>query len=91
MRVRGLVQAAELEEDPPESGQIEMLLRVQGVGPGQPRRLVVPFDLLIREPDLDPEAVARRAFEAEVDEVAKGRWVVSWISFAGRILRPPGS
>jgi hypothetical protein len=43
MHLRGIVQAADLEENPPGSDRIELVLRVQGVGPGQPRRIVIPY------------------------------------------------
>jgi hypothetical protein len=90
MRIRGIVRTATLEEDPPGSDRIHMVLRVQGVAPGQPRTLVVPYDLLLADPDLDPEAVPGKRFEAEVDEVEPGRWVVVEIAFAtGQFLRPP--
>ena len=44
MRIRGIVRVATLEENPPGSDQIEMLIRAQGVRPEQPRLLVVPYD-----------------------------------------------
>ncbi len=53
MRIRGIVRTATLEENPPGSDRIEMVLRVQGVGPGQPRTLVVPYELLLADPELD--------------------------------------
>jgi hypothetical protein len=88
MRLHGLVQSAELQERPPESGQIEMDLRVQGVGPGQPRRLVVPFSVLVADETLDPERITGCAFEAEVALDPQGRTVVSRITFSGKMLRP---
>ena len=68
MRIRGIVRTATLEEDPAGGDRIELVLRVQGVGPGQPRTLVVPYELLLADPDLDPDAVAGKGFEAEADE-----------------------
>jgi hypothetical protein len=92
MRIRGIVRTATLEENPPGSDQIEMLLRVQGVGAGQPRLLVVPYTLLLADQDLDPELVQGKGFQAEVLDEGSGRWVVSEIAFAeGRILRAPES
>ncbi len=88
MHLHGLIQTATLEENPPGSDRIEMTLRVQGVGPGQPRRLVIPFEFLLREPDLEPENIERRAFDAEVEPDGPDRWVVTRIAFAGQILRP---
>jgi hypothetical protein len=90
MRIRGIVRTATLEENPPGSDQIEMLLRVQGVGAGQPRLLIVPYNLLLADQDLDPEQIQGKGFQAEVVAEAPGRWIVSEIAFAsGRILRPP--
>ena len=90
MQIRGIVRTATLEENPPGSDQIEMVLRVQGVGPNQPRTLVVPYDLLLAEAELDPEAVPGKRFEAEVDEAQPGRWVVTEIALAsGQFLRKP--
>ena len=67
---------------------VEMHLRLQGVGPGQPRRVVVPFELLLRDPSLEPETIAGKAFQAEVVEAAPGRWVVADIAFGERrVLR----
>ena len=90
MRIRGIVRTATLEENPPGSDRIELILRVQGVGPGQPRTLVVPYELLLAEPDLDADDAAGRRFEADADETDPGRWVVSEIAFAtGNLLRKP--
>ena len=90
MRIHGIVRTAALEENPPSSDRIEMVLRVQGVRPDQPRMLVIPYDYLILDESLDPDLVQGRGFEAEVSEDESGRWVVSQISFAlGRVLREP--
>ncbi len=90
MHIRGIVQAATLEENPPESETIEMVLRVQGVGPAQPRTLVIPYALLLQDETLDPEAVVGRGFDADVEQTEERRWIVSRIAFASRVLRPPG-
>jgi hypothetical protein len=90
MHLHGLVQSAELAENPPGGDRIEMILRVQGVGPGQPRKIVVPHELLLQDPDIEPELVVGHAFEAEVveDGHAPNRWVTLAISFASRrVLR----
>jgi hypothetical protein len=89
MQIRGLVRTSELAEDPPGSGNIELVLKVQGVGAGQPRTLVVPYALLLQDDGLEPESVQRRAFDAEVAQDEGGRWVVARIDFAARVLRPP--
>ncbi len=88
MQIRGIVQRATLEENPPGSDRIEMILLIQGVGPDQPRRLVVPFGLLIQDPSLDPDLIRGRAFHADVSQDDSRRWVVIEIAFAEeRILR----
>jgi hypothetical protein len=90
MRIRGIVRVATLEENPPGSDRIEMLLRAQGVRPDQPRLLVVPYELLLGDLALEPEQVQGKGFDAEVNEDPGGRWVVSEIAFArGRVLRAP--
>jgi hypothetical protein len=87
MRIKGIVRTGTLEENPPGSDRIEMALKVQGVGPGQPRTLVVPHDLLLGDLSLDPDQIGGKGFEAEAENT-DGRWVVSWIALAtGRVLR----
>lgn len=89
MQLHGIVMTATLEEEPPGSDQVELRLLVQGVGPGQPRRIVIPMDLLVANPDIDPETIQGHAFQADVSEIAPKRWVASEISFAqNRVLRP---
>ncbi len=88
MRIRGVVRTAELQENPPGSDQIEMKLSVQGVGPGQPRSLVIPFSLLLENESIDPEEIRGRGFEAGIEQDEQGRWVVAEIAFASRVLRP---
>jgi hypothetical protein len=88
MRIRGIVQAAELEENPPGSDRIEMILWAQGVGPDKPKRVVVPYEMLLQDPELDPDHVRGHGFQAEVSQDNEGRWVVSEIVFAtGQVLR----
>jgi hypothetical protein len=90
MRIRGIVRVATLEENPSGSDRIEMMIRVQGVRPEQPRLLVVPYELLLGDESLEPENVQGKGFEAEVNQDPKGRWVVADIAFAtGRVLRAP--
>ena len=72
MRIRGIVRVATLEENPPGSDQIEMLIRVQGVRPEQPRLLVVPYELLLGDETLEPDQVQGKGFEAEVHEASAG-------------------
>ena len=90
MRIRGIVRTATLEENPPGSDQIEMVVRVQGVGAGQPRLLIVPYEILLQDPSLDPELIQGKGFLAEVVKDETGRWTVVEISMAsGRVLRDP--
>jgi hypothetical protein len=90
MTMRGIVRTATLEENPPGSDQIELVLRVQGVGAGQPRLLVVPYSLLLADSEIDPEVIQGKAFQAEVVEDGSGRWNVTEFAFAsGRVLRAP--
>lgn len=90
MRIKGIVRTGTLEENPPGSNRIELLLKVQGVGAGQPRALVVPYELLLGDTSLDPDEVGGKGFEADAEREAGGRWIVSWIALAtGRVLRPP--
>jgi hypothetical protein len=92
MRLHGIVMTAALEEAPSGGDRIELTLWLQGVGPGKPRRIVVPYELLLSDPSLDAEAVQGHGFEAEVEQDADGRWIVVAIGFAdGRVLRDPGA
>jgi hypothetical protein len=91
MQVRGIVQEAELVEDPPGSDRIEMVLWGQGVGPDKPRSMVVPYELLLRDPSLDPDQVRGHGFDARIELDDTGRWVVIEIGFAsGSVLRSAG-
>jgi hypothetical protein len=88
MHIHGIVMSGILEENPPGSDVIEMVLRIQGVGAGQPRRIVIPYEVLLRDPNLEPDTIAGHAFQAEVVEVESNRWVVRDIAFAqNRVLR----
>lgn len=87
MHIHGIVQTATLIESPPESGNLEIVLKIQGVGPGQPRTIVIPYPLLLRDETLDPEAIGGRAFDADIEHDQDRRWMVSRIDFAGRVLR----
>ena len=86
MQIRGVVRTAELQEHPPGSDRIEMALSVQGVGPSQPRKLVVPYEFLVREQGLEPENVVGRGFLAEVGQDEEGRWVIREWSLAPRTV-----
>jgi hypothetical protein len=89
MHIHGIVMTATLAEVVGDADRVEMHLVVQGVGPGQPRRVVVPMKILIAEPEIEPESVVGHAFDAEVREEGPKRWVVDAISFASRrVLRP---
>ena len=73
MRIKGIVRTGTLEENPPGSDRIEMTLKVQGVGAGQPRTLVIPYDLLLGDDTLDPDQIAGKGFEADAEEE---RWTL---------------
>ena len=91
MHMHGIVMSATLEEGPAGGEVIDMVLRVQGVGAGQPRRIVIPYALLLKDEGLDPDAIRGHAFQAEVEEAEGKRWIVSEITFAGsRVLRDEG-
>lgn len=92
MHMHGIVMTAELRDDPAVEAHVEMHLVVQGVGRGQPRRIVVPMHVLVANPEIDPDAIRGHAFQAEVEEEAASRWVVASIAFAvDRVLRPENS
>jgi hypothetical protein len=91
MTLHGIIQNATLEETPPGSGNLEIILKVQGVGPGQPRTLVIPYALLLQDESLDPDAIRGHAFEADAEPGVDRRWTVSRIALASRVLRPPQS
>ena len=87
MTLHGFIMSAELAEAPPGSEQIELTLRLQGVGPGQPRRIVVPYAYLLANPEIDADDVAGRGFEAEVEQAGASRWEVTRLAVSGRVLR----
>lgn len=92
MHMHGIVMTAELRDDPADADKVELHLVVQGVGRGQPRRVIIPMDVLVSQPEIDPDIIKGHAFQAEVDEAAPNRWIVSTIAFASdRVLRPEGS
>ncbi len=88
MQIRGFVKIAALEEVEPGGDRVELWLGLQGVGRDQPRKVVVPFELLVADATIDPDDVAGRGFAAEVEQDATGRWVVSTLELAARVLRP---
>jgi hypothetical protein len=87
MRIRGIVQDAWIDENPPRSQTIEMLLRVRDVGPDGPDLLVVPSELLFADPGLEPRSIAGQGFEAEVETSADGRWLVRFVQFGEAQVR----
>jgi hypothetical protein len=88
MTLHGFVMSAELAEETPGSERVELILRIQGVGPGQPRRIAVPYDLLLADPTIDADDIIGRGFEAEVDQAGATRWEVRRLSLAAKVLRP---
>lgn len=91
MILHGFVMSADLAEEAPGSDRIELTLRIQGVGPGQPRRIVVPYDLLLADPSIDADDAVGRGFEAEVEQAGPTRWEVRRLTLASRVLRPKES
>ena len=87
MQIKGVIRLVDLQEHPPGSDRIEIVLTVQGVGAGQPRRLVIPFEYLLKEEGLEPEALVGRGFLAEIMEDDTGRWIVHELALASRVLR----
>jgi hypothetical protein len=87
MQIRGVVRTADLQEHPADSDRIELVLNVQGVSPGQPRKLVVPYEYLLRDTSLGPEGVQGRGFAAFVRQDESGRWLVEELSVASKVLR----
>ena len=89
MILHGFVMSAELAENPPGSARIEMALRIQGVGPGQPRRIVIPYDVLLADPSIDgDDIVGQQASRPKSSNLGPSRWDVRRISPGGaRVLR----
>jgi hypothetical protein len=87
MQIRGIVQRAELVENPAGSDRIEMIIWGQGVGPNKPRSFIIPFELLLSNASIDPETIQGHGFQAVIEEDPQGRWLASQIGFAtGRVL-----
>ena len=90
MTLRGFIRSAELLQDPHDENRVHLTASVQGVGPGQPRRILIPFEILLTLDDLDPDTVGGRAFRAEVETVENGTGIVTAIEVGpGRVLRDP--
>lgn len=90
MTLKGFIQTAELVEDPSGDDRVMMLLRLQGVSPGQPRRLLLPFELLLAHEELDVDQMAGRAFRAECQPDANGNGIATTIEVGpARVLRKP--
>ena len=88
MIVHGIVQSAELVEQDEDSGRIEVLIKAQGVGAGQPRKFFIPYETLLVDDSLDVDLIQGRAFEAEITSDPTERWIAVSIRFAGRMLKP---
>jgi len=88
MTIRGFIRSAELLQDPASEDRVNLLAAVQGVGPGQPRKILIPFEILVAQDDLDPDQLAGRAFRAEILCVENGTGIIAAIEVGpGRILR----
>ncbi len=89
MQIRGFIRAATLQEVEPGGDQVELSLSLQGVGRDQPRKVVVPFELLVADATIDPDDLAGRGFAADVEQDTTGRWIVAQLELAARVLRGP--
>ncbi|MCY2934099.1 MAG: hypothetical protein NT172_08040 [Planctomycetota bacterium] len=90
MTLKGFIQSAELVEDSSGPDRVMMIVRVQGVGPGQPRKILVPFEILVEQDELDAETMAGRAFRAECTGVENAMGLVNAIEVGpARVLRNP--
>ncbi len=90
MTLKGFIQSAELVEDTSGPDRVMMIVRVQGVGPGQPRKILIPFEILIVQDDLEAETMGGRAFRAECSGVETALGMVTAIEVGpSRVLRNP--
>lgn len=90
MTLKGFIQSAELVEDTSGPDRVMMIVRVQGVGPGQPRKILIPFEILIVQDDLEAETMGGRAFRAECSAVENALGMVTAIEVGpSRVLRNP--
>ncbi len=90
MTIKGFIQSADLLQDPADENKVMLLARVQGVGQGQPRKILIPFELLVQQEDLDPDNMVGRAFLAHYDEVIQATAIINSIEVGpGRVLRKP--
>jgi hypothetical protein len=90
MTLKGFIQSAELVEDTSGADRVMMIVRVQGVGPGQPRKILIPFEILIVQDDLEAETMGGRAFRAECSGVENAMGMVTAIEVGpSRVLRNP--
>lgn len=91
MTIKGFIQSAELVQDPADEDRVMMVARVQGVGAGQPRKILIPFEILVAQDDLEPETMAGRAFNAVYEQIDQAAAIVTAIEVGpGRVLRRPG-
>lgn len=89
MILRGFIRTGTLQAGPLGDDDVEMIVQVQGVSPGQPRTLIIPMALLLDDPALEPDMIQGRRFEAEADQDEAGRWLILRLSLSDRVLRPP--
>lgn len=90
MTIKGFIQSAELVEDPTDENQVRMIARVQGVSPGQPRRISISFELLLEHEEIDPDTIVGRSFLGDYSAVDQGMAVMETIEIGpARILRKP--
>ncbi|MFM7593907.1 MAG: hypothetical protein ACKO85_19135 [Isosphaeraceae bacterium] len=90
MTIKGFIQSADLLQDPASEDRVMMIARVQGVGPGQPRKILIPFEILVAQEDLDPNTMAGRTFLGSYDQVIEGTALITYLEVGpGRVLRRP--
>jgi hypothetical protein len=90
MMIKGFIQSAELVEDTSDADRVMMVARVQGVGAGQPRKILIPFEILVAQDDLDPDTMAGRAFLGTYEEVIQAMALIQTIEVGpSRVLRKP--
>ena len=67
MQIRGIVQGRSSWRIPRQRPDRDDPLG-PGVGPNKPRSIVVPYELLLQDPSLDPDQVQGHGFEAEIEQ-----------------------
>ena len=82
MQIRGIVQRAELEENPPAAIGSRWSSGARESAPTSRGGSWCPYELLLQDPSLDPDQVRGHGFQAEIEQDDNGRWIVEEIGFA---------